>query len=183
MGFFYRNRSCLWLNSIKQITQSMFPSVLHYGDIIYMDTAATSLKPLDAVYHNALHFITGDKFSTNHCILHQQVGWPHFDFNDTFKVDKQVNEGPKNWSSIVKVNATQITSVNIYRKTVVLQYCMWTMVYSSPYHSLDCLWSVGHSGSTTWLRSLNCCWENRSPQPYLHSICKYILCAEVYLCL
>jgi hypothetical protein len=59
MGLFYRNRSYLSLNSRKQIIQSMFLSVLDYGDIIYMNAAATSLKMLDAVYHNALHFITG----------------------------------------------------------------------------------------------------------------------------
>lgn len=45
-----------------------------YGDTIYQTVAATSLKPLDAVYHNALRFIIGDSFNTDHCILYQKVG-------------------------------------------------------------------------------------------------------------
>ena len=40
-------------------------SVLDYFDIIY---AATTLKPLDAIYHSSLHFVTGDSFYTHHCI-------------------------------------------------------------------------------------------------------------------
>lgn len=43
----------------KHIIQSTFLPVLDYGDI-YMNAAAISLKLLNAVYHNALHFITGD---------------------------------------------------------------------------------------------------------------------------
>lgn len=31
-------------------------SALDYGDVIYMNAAATSLKPLDAVYHSALYY-------------------------------------------------------------------------------------------------------------------------------
>lgn len=69
MGFFFRNRSCLSLNSRKQIIQSTFLQLLDYSDTIYMTAGATTLKPLDAVYHTTLHFITGDRFSTHHCIL------------------------------------------------------------------------------------------------------------------
>jgi hypothetical protein len=76
MGFFYRNRSCLSLNSRKQIIQLSLLSMLEYGDIIYVNTAVTSLDPLDAVYHSALRFITGNNYSTHHCILYQKVGWP-----------------------------------------------------------------------------------------------------------
>lgn len=75
VGFFYRNVSSFSLNSRKQIVQSTFLPVLHYGDIIYWNAAATTLKPLDAVYHSALHFITGDSFNTHHYILCQKVGW------------------------------------------------------------------------------------------------------------
>ena len=69
MGLFYRNKSCLSLNRRKQIIQSTFLSVLDYGDTIYMNATATSLKPLDAVYHSTLCFITGNNFSTHHGIL------------------------------------------------------------------------------------------------------------------
>jgi hypothetical protein len=39
------------------IILSTFLSVLDYGDIIYQGAAATIYKPLDAMYHNALHFV------------------------------------------------------------------------------------------------------------------------------
>jgi hypothetical protein len=74
MGFFYRSRSCLLLNSRNQIVRSTVLSVLDYGD--NMNAAATSLKPLDSVYHSGLNFITEDRFSTHQCILYQKVGWP-----------------------------------------------------------------------------------------------------------
>ena len=64
------------LNSRKRIIQSTFILVIHYGDI-YMNAAAIELKPLEAVYHNALRFITAERFSTHfenvgqlmHCTL------------------------------------------------------------------------------------------------------------------
>ena len=76
------------MNSRKQIVQSTFLPVLDYGDTIYQNAAATTLKPLDAVYHSALRFITGDSFATHHCILYQRVCWtslkshrsPHYSF-------------------------------------------------------------------------------------------------------
>lgn len=40
-----------------------------------MHAPASVLKPLDAVYHSAIRFITGDRFSTHHCILYQKVNW------------------------------------------------------------------------------------------------------------
>ena len=51
-------------------------SALDYGDIIYRNASATTLKTLDSVYHSALRFITGDSYSTHHCILYNKVGWP-----------------------------------------------------------------------------------------------------------
>lgn len=75
MGFF-RNRLCLSMNRRKQIIQSTFLPVLGYSDTIYMNAAATTLKPLDAVYHSTFPFITGDRLSTHHCILYQKAGWP-----------------------------------------------------------------------------------------------------------
>lgn len=49
--------------------------VIDFGDIVYMHAAAIVLNPLAAVYHRTLCFITGDWFSTHHCILYQKVGW------------------------------------------------------------------------------------------------------------
>lgn len=75
IGFLYRNRACLSSVNRKQIVQATFMSVLDYGDIIYMHASANTLKPLDAIYHCALRFITGDSYKTHHCILYQHVGW------------------------------------------------------------------------------------------------------------
>uniref|UniRef100_A0A673ZIM1 Reverse transcriptase domain-containing protein n=1 Tax=Salmo trutta TaxID=8032 RepID=A0A673ZIM1_SALTR len=75
IGFLYRNRACLSFVNRKQIVQATFMSVLDYGDIIYMHASANTLKPLDAIYHCALRFITGDSYKTHHCILYQHVGW------------------------------------------------------------------------------------------------------------
>ncbi|CAB1349445.1 unnamed protein product, partial [Coregonus sp. 'balchen'] len=50
-------------------------TIVYNGDIIYMHTAASTLKPIDAVFHCALRFITDDNFRTHHCVLYQKVGW------------------------------------------------------------------------------------------------------------
>ena len=42
------------------MVQPTFLSVLDYGDAIYMHTSASTLQPLNAAYHSALHFISGD---------------------------------------------------------------------------------------------------------------------------
>ncbi len=62
-------------NCRKQIVQSTFSSVIDYGDVIYMHSSASILKPRDAVYHSALRFITRYCFRTHHCILYDKVGW------------------------------------------------------------------------------------------------------------
>lgn len=51
-------------------------SIFDYCDVICMHASATTLKPLDALYHRSLRFITGEKFLTHHCVLYQKVGWP-----------------------------------------------------------------------------------------------------------
>uniref|UniRef100_A0A8C7T000 Nuclear receptor binding protein 1 n=1 Tax=Oncorhynchus mykiss TaxID=8022 RepID=A0A8C7T000_ONCMY len=54
-----RHLSCDLLPSKypHQIIQLTFLSVLDYGVIIYQSAAATTLKPLDAIYHSALRFV------------------------------------------------------------------------------------------------------------------------------
>ncbi len=39
------------------------------GDILYSQAACSTVKQLDAVYRCVLHFITGDRYCTHHCIL------------------------------------------------------------------------------------------------------------------
>ncbi|CAB1339696.1 unnamed protein product, partial [Coregonus sp. 'balchen'] len=44
-------------------------SVLEYGDIVYMQDSASTLKILDTVYHGALRFLTNARPLTQHCDL------------------------------------------------------------------------------------------------------------------
>ena len=55
--------------------QSTFLSVVDDGDVIYMHSPASAVKPLDAGYHPALRFITADGFRTLCCLLYEKVGW------------------------------------------------------------------------------------------------------------
>ncbi len=75
IGYLYRNKANFPVLSRKQIIEAIFLSVLDYGDIICRHASASTLKPLDSVYHSALRFITGDSYSTYHCILYEKVGW------------------------------------------------------------------------------------------------------------
>lgn len=75
IGFLYRNKACFSFHSRKTIVQSLLLSVLDYGDIVYMHASSSTLKLLDAVYHSALRFVTGDGFLTHHCTLYENVGW------------------------------------------------------------------------------------------------------------
>jgi hypothetical protein len=56
--------------------EAVFFSVLDYGDVVYKHASASTLKPLDSVYHWTLRFITGDCFRTQHCTLNEKVDWP-----------------------------------------------------------------------------------------------------------
>ena len=76
LGFLYRNRACFPWHTRKRLIESLFLSALDYGDIIYRNASATTLRGLDSVYHSSLRFITGDSYRTHHCILYNKVGWP-----------------------------------------------------------------------------------------------------------
>lgn len=69
------NKTYFPLISRKKIVESVFLSVVDYGDIIYRHAAATTLKPLDSIYHSAPRCVTGDRYDNHHCILYQKVGW------------------------------------------------------------------------------------------------------------
>lgn len=58
----------------KRIVESTFPSVLDYGDVIYRHAAASTLGPLDSVYHLALRVITGDTLLTTVSSIKRLVG-------------------------------------------------------------------------------------------------------------
>lgn len=52
IGFLYSNRSCwVFFNSRKFLVQQLIMSIFDYCDVIYMHASATTLKPLDALYH------------------------------------------------------------------------------------------------------------------------------------
>ena len=75
--FFYTEIDAVLLfQPKKRIIESVFISVLDYGDVIYGNASLSTLKTLDAMYHSALRFITGDRYGTHHCTLYNKVGWP-----------------------------------------------------------------------------------------------------------
>lgn len=59
--------------ALKQIRHTLprTPSIMDYGDVIYIHSPAFTLKLLNAVYHSTLRFITGDgsffQMAINHC--------------------------------------------------------------------------------------------------------------------
>ena len=75
IGFLYRNRSCFSKVNRKRVIQATVMPILDYGDILYMHATDSVLKPLDAIYHSALRFITGANFRTHHCTLYTSVEW------------------------------------------------------------------------------------------------------------
>lgn len=66
---------CMCLICFSFLCQSTLLSVIDCVDLIYVHSPASTLSPLDAVYHRALRFITGDGFRTHYCLLHQKAGW------------------------------------------------------------------------------------------------------------
>lgn len=55
----YRSRSNFPLDCRKGLVKAIFLSLLNYGNRIYSQAAATTLKPLDSSHHSAIRFITG----------------------------------------------------------------------------------------------------------------------------
>ena len=76
IGFLYRNKDSFPPLCRKRIIESIFLSVLDYGDVIYRHASHSVLKILDPVYHSAIRFITDDAYQTHHCNLYDKVGWP-----------------------------------------------------------------------------------------------------------
>lgn len=62
----------------RLITEAVFLAVLNYGDAIYRHASVSILTPLEWVYHCSLRVMTGDCYSTCHCILCENVVWAPF---------------------------------------------------------------------------------------------------------
>lgn len=58
----------------KKISQLLLP-ILDYSDIIYKNTTATSLQPLNVVYNSLCRFILRGPFRTHHCLMYHQLSW------------------------------------------------------------------------------------------------------------
>ena len=56
--------------------QSLIMSVFDYGDVLYMCASAAILKLLDAVYHSALHFMTGNGSLNIAAFYMKEWVWP-----------------------------------------------------------------------------------------------------------
>lgn len=55
--------------------QATILPITDYGGILYSHATASVLKPLDAIYHSALRFITDSGYRTHHCALYDILGW------------------------------------------------------------------------------------------------------------
>lgn len=71
VGFLYGEKSLDDWKMIVQVTRH----VLGYGDIPHSHAARSTFKRPHAVYHCALHFITGDPYRTHHCVQYGRAGW------------------------------------------------------------------------------------------------------------
>lgn len=58
----------------KGLVKAIFLSLLNYGNRIYSQAAATTLKPLDSSHHSAIRFITGGPYNAHQCLLYNKVG-------------------------------------------------------------------------------------------------------------
>lgn len=76
----YAETVCFPKYSKKMVLEALFLSVLDYGDVIYRHTASSVQKPLHAVDHSSLGFITGDKYTF--CVFYSNVGWPSLNVRD-----------------------------------------------------------------------------------------------------
>lgn len=69
--------------------------------MIYRQASASTLKPLDAVYHSALRFITGDVYSTHH-IQFDKVGWSSLSYGcDLFIYEALIGNLPLYITSVL----------------------------------------------------------------------------------
>ncbi len=97
IGYLYGIKTTFPMLSRKQITEAVFFSVLDHGDVVYRNASASTLAPLNSIDHSALRFITGDSYSTHHCILYEKVGWaPLTVRRDRLQDSSRFNNGWKN---------------------------------------------------------------------------------------
>ena len=73
MASFFETGHVFFFCCRKRIVEAVL-SVLDYGDTIYRIAAPSILQRLDAVYHSALRFVTGDSYDTHHCVLYANAG-------------------------------------------------------------------------------------------------------------
>ena len=78
IGFLFRNTAS-FTHATKhthgKLTILPILPILDFGDVIYKIFFKTLLSKLDAVCHNAIHFVTKAPYTTQLCDLYALVGW------------------------------------------------------------------------------------------------------------
>lgn len=86
LGFWFDGQICKKDKNMNELMTSFYRNKAYYPEafisslsncdaVIYMHSPASTFKPLDAVYHCVLRFITGDGFRTHCYSLYEKVGW------------------------------------------------------------------------------------------------------------
>jgi hypothetical protein len=76
IGFLFRYKASFTHAAKHTLVKLTILSILDLGDVIYKIASNTLLNKLDAVYHNAIRFVTKAPYTTHHCDLYALVGWP-----------------------------------------------------------------------------------------------------------
>uniref|UniRef100_A0A8K9V2K0 Reverse transcriptase domain-containing protein n=1 Tax=Oncorhynchus mykiss TaxID=8022 RepID=A0A8K9V2K0_ONCMY len=76
IGFLFRNKASFTHAAKHTLVKLTILPILDFGDVIYKIASNTLLNKLDAVYHNAIRFVTKAPYTTHHCDLYALVGWP-----------------------------------------------------------------------------------------------------------
>ena len=71
----YRPIQCFTLQIRKRIITQLILPILDYGDIVYQNTTATNLYPLNVIYNNLCRFVLRCPYRTHHCNMYESLNW------------------------------------------------------------------------------------------------------------
>lgn len=71
----YQSANCFSLQVRKRITVQLLLPILDYADVVYFNTTATCLHPIDVVYNRLCRFVLCCPYRTHHCELYEKLSW------------------------------------------------------------------------------------------------------------
>lgn len=148
---FYWTKSSFPLCCRKQTVQhflSVFWLWWYYsGDIVYMHTATSTIKPHNTVYHSALGFITGCRVMTcqHHCM--KTLGWTSLTLRreqhcTVLKSRTLFTVYLKNWQSFFIIQLLHIYFFKLFYSFIFCLYvllCMlWGVMFTALFKKTAC---------------------------------------------